>query len=157
MYLPYIAIEWNNIPGRSLSRYSIIYKLSNVVLYCLFIELPNLIQAIKDNVKINISTSQSGKGKMNAIDGNTSYFPDSCSCCSATQSNDPQPYWQIDLGKQYLVSIIEVISRADIEFADADRTIQRQGTLYSTSNIYIYIYIIITQYCLKCGSFYPNN
>lgn len=47
-----------------------------------------------------------------AIDNIASIQPDLCTCCSATDHESP--WWQIDLGNEYSVEAIEVLSRGDI-------------------------------------------
>lgn len=41
------------------------------------------------------------------------YEPNTCNCCSATKNETGNPYIQIDLGNEYLVSMVQIISRSD--------------------------------------------
>ena len=75
--------------------------------------IPNLIQSIKNNVDTNMSSQHTTWSSDKAIDGKPEYDPDTCTCCSTTDINDPNPTWKIDLGQSYRISIIEIISRSD--------------------------------------------
>lgn len=46
---------------------------------------------------------------------NFPYEPDTCYCCAGTGENVNQPpYMQIDLGSEYVISMVHIISRSDI-------------------------------------------
>lgn len=53
-----------------------------------------------------------------AIDNIPSLYPDVCNCCSMTKHE--RPWWQIDLGKTYTISAIEVLGRADVTQGGTD-------------------------------------
>lgn len=46
-----------------------------------------------------------------AIDNITSIQPEQCNCCSATDHESP--WWLIDLGNEYQISAVEVLSGGD--------------------------------------------
>lgn len=65
---------------------------------------------------------------------NFPYEPDTCQCCAATLEFTTIPaYMKIDLGSEYAVSLVQIISRSDIEsyrLPDMKSSEPRTGTFY---------------------------
>lgn len=51
-----------------------------------------------------------------AIDGITNYTIDTCMCCSVAKrkENENIAWWQIDLGKKYLIDALSIFGRDDL-------------------------------------------
>jgi hypothetical protein len=71
-----------------------------------------------DRIKANVTTSQSSifspdsnYNSRKAIDGKPNYLIDTCKCCSVTNGTSPS-WWQIDLGKKYLIGGLQIFGRA---------------------------------------------
>lgn len=61
------------------------------------------------------------------FDNRESLYADECRCCFATHE-EKHAFWQIDLGQQYRVYAIELLSRADIAVKfDGNKNITRTG------------------------------
>ena len=77
----------------------------NFFLYSLFSD-SNLIQRIKEDVRVRMSAEWPGWIAARAIDGNNSTAP-GCDCCSLAYSGDQMLWWEIDLGMMYPIKLIQ--------------------------------------------------
>lgn len=111
----------------------------------------NLLQEIKNNLICNTSsilvpaiwTPQS------TFDNNPSLYPDLCECCFATKSEN-NAFWQIDLGHQYFIYSVEVLSRSDIDFRISE-------TLNGTRTETGWYFIILFQKLVKARAYKQNQ
>lgn len=82
----------------------------------------NLLNSIKESVRHSMSdigyhfSDRWTSDRM--VDNKPQHFPyepDTCYCCAGTGEivNEP-PYMQIDLGSEYVISVVQIISRSDI-------------------------------------------